>query len=75
MLELLRKRVNILGRKQRHEVCGFRRVTADKLNRLISFENPRHLVTRHENRNATRRTPHPFRELALGVRVRAIHFI
>jgi hypothetical protein len=67
--------MHIVGWKERHEVRGLGRITAKKLQPVPAFEDTGDLIARHENRNSPPRARHPFRELPLGMGIRAIDFI
>jgi hypothetical protein len=75
VLELFRKRLDIVSREQSRDVCGLRRITANKLNGVFPLEDAGNLIAGHQNRNPTRRTAHPLGELSLGMGVGAVHFI
>jgi len=75
VLELFRKRLDIVSREQSRDVCGLRRITTNKLNHLFPLKDAGNLIAGHQNRNPARRTAHPLGELSLGVGVRAVDFI
>jgi hypothetical protein len=67
--------LDVVSWKERSDVCGLWRITANKLNGVFPLEDAGNLIAGHQNRNPTRRTAHPLGELSLGMGVRAVDFI
>lgn len=69
------ERLNILGWKEGAKIRRLRWVAPEKDDPGGGFKDARDLIAGHHQRDRSRGARHPLEQLALGMRVRSIHFI